>query len=171
MLEGSSHHNMLNSKDINKGRNSNFDVENFAPVIEKLEEYSSQSNEEQKMFSKQSGIKNEDFIFNNKAQLKDSVISKILFNLDDKENKGNKTLIIKSKSVFNSFQKKELKPRKSLKYFSKKNILFNIVKKPSTNGIPPFNLIKPKVNSSLNLISPHILVKVIFKSSDVFGIP
>jgi hypothetical protein len=155
MLEGSSHHHMLNLKDINKTRNSNFDVENFSPVIEKLEEYSSQSNEEQKMFSKQSGIKNDDFIFNNKTQLKDSVISKILLNLDNKENKGNKTLILKSKSLFGSIPKNALKPKKSLKHFSRRNNVFSIVKKTSANEIPPFNLIKPKANSPFNIISPH----------------
>ena len=154
MLEGSSHHHMLNLKDTNKTRNSNFD-ENFSPVIEKLEENSSQSNEEQKMFSKQSGIKNDDFIFNNKTQLKDSVISKILFNLDNKENKGNKTLILKSKSLLNSFSKNALKPKKSLKNLSRRNNLFSILEKPSINEIPPFNLIKPKASSPFNLISPH----------------
>ena len=156
MLEGSSHHHILNLKDINKPRNNNCDVENFSPVIERLEEYSSQSNEEQKMFSKQSGIKNEELIFNNKAQLKDSVISEILFNLDNKENKGNKTLIIKSKSLLKSIPKIELNPKKSLNQNYKRNNLFNTVtKKTSTNEIPSFNLIKPKLDIPFNLISPH----------------
>lgn len=155
MLEGSSHHHILNLKDINNTRNINFDVENFSPVIERLEENTSKSNEEQKMFSKQSGIKNEELLFNNKAQLKDSVISKILFNLDDKENKGNKSLIIKSKSLFKTIPKKILLPKKSLKLSSRKDNILNIIKKTSTNEIPPFNLIKPKQNSPFNLISPH----------------
>ena len=156
MLEGSSHHHILNLKDNNKARKSKFNVENFSPVIERLEENnSSQSNEEQKMFSKQSGIKNEELIFNNKAQLKDSVISKILINLDSKDIKGNKTLILKSKSIFKTIPNNLLKRKKSLKQFSRRNNLFSEIKKTSTNEIPPFNLIKPKSNSPFNIISPH----------------
>ena len=155
MLEGSSHHHFLNLKDNKKTRNSNFDVENFSPVIERLEENSSQTNEEQKIFSKQSGIKNDELIFNNKTQLKDSVISKILFNLDNKENKGNKTLILKSKSPFKIIPKNFLEPKKSLKNYSRRNNLFNISKRTSLNEIPSFNLIKSKKNSPFNIVSPH----------------
>ena len=135
MLEGSSHH-IFNLKEINKKRISNYDVENFSPVIEKLEEYVSQSNEDQKMFSRPSGIKNEDNYI--KMQLKDSVISKILYNLDSKDN-NNKTLIIKPKSSL-KLKNHVPKPKKSLKVLPNQNLL-NLMKNISPNKKKLFHLI------------------------------
>ena len=139
MLEGSSHH-ILNLKDNNNKRISNYDVENFSPVLEKLEEYGSQSNEEPKIFSKQSGIKIEENNNNNKAQLKDSVISNILLNLDSKDNK-NKTLIIKPKSLFKLKNQKVPTPKKSLKESSNYN-MFNLIRNVSPEKKPSFNMAK-----------------------------
>ncbi len=150
MLEGSSHH-ILNLKEINKKRISNYDVENFSPVIEKLEEYVSQSNEDQKMFSRPSGIKNEDNY--NKMQLKDSVISKILYNLDSKDNNNNKTLIIKPKSSL-KLKNHVPKPKKSLKVLPNQNLL-NLMKNisPNKKKAISFNLLpQDKKNSNKNII-------------------
>ena len=150
MLEGSSHH-IFNLKEINKKRISNYDEENFSPVMEKLEEYVSQSNEDQKMFSRQSGIKNEDNY--NRTQLKDSVISKILYNLDSKDNK-NKTLIIKPKSLF-KLKNQVPKPKKSLKVLPNHNLL-NIIKNISPNKKKAsLNITDDNPDILFNLLSPH----------------
>ena len=142
MLDGSSHHQILNFKDKNK---NNIDDGDFSPVLEKPEEYGSQSNEEQKIFS---GIKNEE---NNKAQLKDSVISKILLNLDSKENNKNKTQIIKPKA---SLAKQIPKPKKSLKGLPSEKNIFNIInKKLFPSKKTSFNLTKKNSNISFNLIN------------------
>ena len=151
MLEGSSHH-ILNLKDNNNKRISNYDVENFSPVLEKLEEYGSQSNEEPKIFSKQSGIKIEENNNNNKAQLKDSVISNILLNLDSKDNK-NKTLIIKPKSLFKLKNQKVPTPKKSLKESSNYN-MFNLIRNVSPEKKPSFNMAKTQ-DISFNYITPN----------------
>ena len=133
MLEGSSYHQILNLKEIDESAHLKYKIENFSPVIERLEEYDNQSNEEQKGFSRQSGIKEEDI---NKAQLKDSVISQILINLDGLEKRKSKTLIIKQKSLFNQPKSMVPKPKKCLKTketinnhinnMDKKKISFNI---------------------------------------------
>ena len=143
MVEGSSHH-ILNLKEIVKNDNNKFNIENFSPVIERIEEYASQSNEEQKAFSRQSCIKEED----NKAQLKDSVISQILDNLDEKENKKNKPPPTNTKSLFNQPKSTNLKQKKCLK------------KRDNTNN--PINKQKKKISFNIGNKKPEISIN--FKS-------
>ena len=167
MLEGSSHH-ILNLKDNNYKRINNYDVENFSPVLEKSEEYGSQSNVEPKISSKQSGIKIEDN--NNKTQLKDSVISKILFNLDSKDNK-NKTLIINPRSLFKFKNHKVPTPKKSLKESSNYNML-NLIRNVSPEKKPSFNMTKIH-DISFNYITPykkpsHFNIKDLKKGNNLF---
>ena len=142
MLEGSSHH-LFNLKDIKKNRNSIYNnLENFSPVLEKIEENVSENNEDQKILSKQSGIKYEENT-NNKTHLKDSVISNILSHLDNKEKK-NRTIIIKRRSIMKPFKRNTGKQPSAMTTPSINN-LFNIIKKNATpTKKTSFKLNKPK---------------------------
>ena len=110
-------------------------------IQKKVEEYNSQSNEEQKIFSRQSGIRIEDNI--NRTHLKDSVISKILYNLDDKDIIKNKTLIIKPTPLLNQFQRKNLHSRQSLKEIPSTKT--NNIKKDSPRKTASIIRNKPKL--------------------------
>ena len=145
MLEGSSHQ-LFNIKDLNKKKSINYNIEKISPVIEKVEEYNSQSNEEQKIFIRQSLIRCEDNI--NRTHLKDSVISKILYNLNDKDIIKNKTLIIRPTPLLNQFQRNSLNPKKSLKGIINSKNLFNQIKKATP--IKRNSNIKAKPKSSLS---------------------
>ena len=142
MLEGSSHH-LFNLKDIKKNRNSIYNnLENFSPVLEKIEENVSENNEDQKVLSKQSGIKYEENT-NNKTHLKDSVISNILSHLDNKEKK-NRTIIVKRRSILKPFKRNTGKQPSAMTTPNINN-LFNIIKKnPTPTKKTSFKLNKPK---------------------------
>ena len=152
MLEGSSHQ-LFNIKDLNKKKNSKINIENISPVIEKVEEYNSQSNEEQKIFSRHSLIRYEDNI--NRMHLKDSVIYKILYNLNDKDIIKNKTLIIRPTPLLNQFQRNSLNPKKSLKGITSIQNLFNKIKKttPRKTNSSIKNKPKSSLTSSNNIIN------------------
>ena len=157
MLEGSSSHHVLNYKD---SIDNNLIKDVLPPVIERLEEYISQNNDDQKMFSRTGSIiKKED---TNKETLKDSIISKILINLDSNDNKiRNRTSICKTKSLFNNNIQKTMEnnqKKKSVVAIPNSKHLFNKLsklekkmekekKKEST-----FKVVKPKKKISSNLI-------------------
>ena len=144
-------HLKLNLKGINNNINNNYNIQIFSPVKERQEEYSSQSNEGEKKFSRQSGIKDEEIFVNNNSKLKDkspkdNIISKNLFNLD-KENGKNKTLIIRPKNLLNQFKIKITKKKLSV---NQKNS-FNKIKKNPLVKTPSFT--KLQSSTSLKAIS------------------
>ena len=160
MLEGSSH-NILNSQESKKNYNYKKHYlcnDDIFPVIEKMEEYICQSNiEDQKMFSRGSNIKEDN---NKESQIKDSIISKILYfwennnnNSNTNTNKVNKVPISKQKSYMPSSN--FLKPKKSIiklpstKMFYKINN-FDINKKPT------FKIESPKSKFFMNPVSQNI---------------
>ena len=108
MIERSSSHHILNIKDNN---DNNLSKDELPPVIERLEEYVSQNNDDQKMFCRASAIlKKEDNI---KEALKDSIISQILINLECNDNNNKRrTSVSKNKSLFNNNQKTLEKQKK-----------------------------------------------------------
>ena len=122
MIEGSSSHHVLNYKDSN---DNNLSKDELPPVIERLEEYASQNNDDQKMFSRTNSIINKEDTY--KETLKDSIISQILINLDSNDDKSRKrTSIYKTKSLFNNIPKTlEKKPKKKsvIGLTSSKNLL------------------------------------------------
>ena len=67
MIEGSSSHHVLSYKDSNE---NNLSKDELPPVVERLEEYISQNNDDQKMFSRTSAIIKKDDT--NKETMKDT---------------------------------------------------------------------------------------------------
>ena len=167
MIEGSSQ-NILNyqeSKDIKKKKSrriNKINKEQFPPVLEKLEEYTIQSIDDQKFFSRESGIKEEKEEEENnnnrkKGQFKDSILSQIVLNLEGKETK-NRTIIIKPKKLINSQDPLKIfttihKSKKSLNNILSSKSIFNKIvqlnrdsKRRST-----FKAIKPKSKISISI--------------------
>ena len=179
MLEASSHYN-LNYQDFKKDQNKK-DIVNFSPVLEKLEEYTCQSIEEQKLQTKQSGTKENNY----KSTLKDSVISTILQGLDNKNNLNNKninnknnisnitnlnrTLIVnKKKSLFNYPNKiQNFIPKKSLKQLPSTKKLLNLIEKTKTKKKASFNIIKSNNKTSLPKIPQNMNVNFSRKDNNI----
>jgi len=157
MIEGSSSsHHILNIKGhIDDDNNLNKDE--LPPVIERLEEYISQNNDDQKMFCRASAILKKDD--NNKEALKDSIISQILINLDyDNEKNKRRTSVSKNKSLFNNNQKPlESQKKKSVVQLPSRKKLFNKLKNFEKNIEKnekkekkeiAFKIVKPRVKKS-----------------------
>ena len=179
MLEASSHHN-LNYQEFKKDKNKK-DLVNFSPVLEKLEEYTSQSIEEQKIQTKHSGTKDK----NNKQALKDSVISTILQGLDNKDNINNKNInnknnisnisnlnrsliVNKKKSLFNYPNKlQNFKAKKSLKQLPSTKKLFNLIEKTVPKKKASFNIIKSNYKTSVPKIPQNINVNFSRKDNNI----
>ena len=152
MIEGSSSHQVLSLKDSN---DNNLSKDELPPVIERLEEYISQNNDDQKMFSRTSAIIKKDDT--NKETMKDSIISQILSNLDSNDNKSrHRTSIYKTKSLFNNIQKtlENNQKKKSLVELPSSKNLFNklnkLTKKKEKKKETSFKVPKSKISSSLN---------------------
>ena len=150
MIERSSSHHILNIKDNN---DNNLSKDELPPVIERLEEYVSQNNDDQKMFCRASAIlKKEDNI---KEALKDSIISQILINLECNDNNNKRrTSVSKNKSLFNNNQKTlEKQKKKSVIQLPTRKKIFNKLKsleKKNEKKEITFKVVNPKVKFSMN---------------------
>ena len=160
MIEGSSSHHVLSYKD---SKDNNLSKDELPPIMERLEEYISQNNDDQKMFSRTSAIIKKDDT--NKETLKDSIISQILINLDSNDNKSwHRTSICKTKSLFNNIQKtleNNQKKKSVIELPSSKN-LFNKLRKLEKKKEKEkkkkeslFKVVKPKSKISGNFNSQN----------------
>ena len=150
MIEGSSSsHQILNIKGNN---DNNLSKDELPPVIEKLEEYISQNNDDQKLLCRASAImKKEDNI---KEILKDSIISQILINLDYDENNNKRRISVsKNKSLFNNNLKNlENQKKKSVVQISSRKNLFNKLKNlEKKNGKKETSFKVTKPNSKISM--------------------
>ena len=179
MLEASSHYN-LNYQDFKKDQNKK-DIVNFSPVLEKLEEYTCQSIEEQKLQTKQSGTKENNY----KPTLKDSVISTILQGLDNKNNLNNKNInnknnisnitnlnrsliVNKKKSLFNYPNKiQNFIPKKSLKQLPSTKKLLNLIEKTVPKKKASFNIFNSNNKTSLPKIPQNMNVNFSRKDNNI----
>jgi len=155
MIEGSSSHHVLSYKDSNE---NNLSKDELPPVVERLEEYISQNNDDQKMFSRTSAIIKKDDT--NKETMKDSIISQILINLDSNDNKSrHRTSICKTKSLFNNIPKtleKNQKKKSVVELPSTKNLINKLSKlerkkEKEKKKETSFKVIKPKPKISNHL--------------------
>ena len=155
MIEGSSSHHVLSYKD---SKDHNLSKDELPPVVERLEEYISQNNDDQKMFSRTSAIIKKDDT--NKETMKDSIISQILINLDSNDNKSrHRTSICKTKSLFNNIPKtleKNQKKKSVVELPSTKNLINKLSKlerkkEKEKKKETSFKVIKPKPKISNHL--------------------